>query len=91
MSPERARGDAVDSRSDIFSFGILLYRMITGEPPFEGKDRVSVLAKILEGRHIPVREKTTGIPAELERIIDKCLHKDPNDRYQDTRDLAVDL
>ena len=91
MSPEQARGEKVDTRSDIFSYGILLYRMFTREFPFEGPDRVSVLAKILEAKHTPVRQKNEAIPAELERIIDKCLQKDANDRYQDTRDLVVDL
>jgi len=91
MSPEQARGEAVDSRADIFSYGILLYRMFTGEYPFEGPDKVSILAKILEGRHAPLRQKNEAIPPELERIIDKCLQKHPDDRYQDTRDLVVDL
>jgi serine/threonine protein kinase len=91
MSPEQARGEQVDNRSDIFSLGIMLYKMFGSEYPFEGKDRVSTLAKILEGRQMPVRQKNNAIPAELERIIEKCLQKDPEDRYQDTRDLAVDL
>jgi len=91
MSPEQARGENVDTRSDIFSYGILLYRMLTGEFPFDGKDRVSVIAKILEARHIPIRQKNESLPPELERIIDKCLQKNPDDRYQDTRDLVVDI
>lgn len=91
MSPEQARGEAVDARSDCFSFGILLYRMFAGQAPFDGPDRVTTLARILEGRHIPLRQRNEAVPAELERIVDKCLHKDPNDRYQDTRDLVVDL
>jgi serine/threonine protein kinase/tetratricopeptide (TPR) repeat protein len=91
MSPEQARGEQVDSRSDIFSFGIMLYKMFTSEFPFEGSDKVSTLAKILEARHSPIRQKNPSLPAELERIIDKCLQKNPNDRYQDTRDLVVDL
>ncbi len=91
MSPEQARGGPVDTRSDIFSFGILLYKMFAGVSPFDGSDKVSVLAKILEGRHEPLRLKNESIPPELDRIIDKCLKKDPNDRYQDTRDLMIDL
>lgn len=91
MSPEQARGEAVDSRSDVFSFGILLYRMFAGKSPFEASDRVSVLAKILEGQPAPLRQVNEAAPAELERIVDKCLRKDPNERYQDTRDLVVDL
>lgn len=91
MSPEQARGEKVDTRSDIFSYGILLYKMFTGVFPFDGPDKVSILAKILEAKHTPVRQKNEAIPTELERIIDKCLQKDANDRYQDTRDLVVDL
>ncbi len=91
MSPEQIQSGAVDNRSDIFSFGILLYRMATGSLPFSGDTQVSTLAKILESRPEPPRAKNEHIPGELERIIDKCLQKDPNDRYQDTRDLVVDL
>lgn len=91
MSPEQARGDKVDSRSDIFSFGILLYKMFSGEFPFDGPDRVSTIAKILEAPHEPIRRKEGTLPAELERIVDKCLQKSPDYRYQDTRDLAVDI
>jgi len=91
MSPEQARGETVDTRSDIFSFGIMFYRMLTSDFPFDGSDKVSIMAKILEAKHTPLRQKNESLPAELERIIDKCLQKDPNDRYQDTRDLVVDI
>ena len=91
MSPEQAKGEKVDTRSDIFSFGILLYRMATGEFPFAAPTQVSTLAKILESKHEAPRLKNSGIPLELERIIDKCLQKNQEDRYQDTRDLVVDL
>ncbi|MBD3403531.1 protein kinase [candidate division GN15 bacterium] len=91
MSPEQVRGEKVDNRSDIFSFGILLYQMATGEMPFSGQTQVSTLAKILESQPEPPHTRNADIPAELERIIAKCLQKDPADRYQDTRDLVVDL
>ena len=91
MSPEQAKGESVDTRSDIFSYGILLYRMVTREMPFAGNTNVSTLAKILESQHDAPSTKNKNIPPELERIINKCLRKDPNDRYQDTRDLLVDL
>ncbi len=91
MSPEQVRGEAVDSRSDIFSFGVLLYKMFTGEMPFSGSTQVSILAKILEAQHPPLHTMNKNINPELERIIDKCLQKSPNDRYQDTRDLVIDL
>jgi len=91
MSPEQARGEAVDARSDIFSFGIMMYKIFSGEYPFEGGDRISTIAKILEVKHTPIREKNNTLPPELERVIDKCLQKSPDDRYQDSRDLVVDL
>jgi len=91
MSPEQARGEEVDLRSDIFSFGVLLYKMATGYLPFKDSSPVSTLAKILEARPESPRLKNQNVPTELERIIDKCLQKDPGDRYQDTRDLVVDL
>ncbi|MEW5925170.1 MAG: serine/threonine-protein kinase, partial [Candidatus Zixiibacteriota bacterium] len=91
MSPEQARGETVDSRSDIFSFGILMYRMFTGDFPFDGQEKVSILAKILESKQLPMRERNESLPPELERIVDKCLQKNPNDRYQDTRDLVIDI
>ncbi|MFH1372574.1 MAG: protein kinase [bacterium] len=91
MSPEQARGETIDLRSDIFSFGVLLYHMSTGEFPFAGSTNVSTLAKILEVKQESPRLKNASVPQELERIIEKCLQKSPGDRYQDTRDLVVDL
>lgn len=91
MSPEQVHGKPVDSRSDIFSFGILMYNLFTGAVPFEGQSRVSTMAKILEASYEPATEKCEGMPFKLGRIIDKCLHKKPGDRYQDSRDLVVDL
>ena len=91
MSPEQVRGEKVDTRSDIFSFGILLYRMVTGDLPFAGPTQVETMAKILESSFEPPRQKNESIPSELERIITKCLQKDVEDRYQSSRDLVVDL
>ena len=91
MSPEQARGEKVDSRSDLFSFGVLLYHMVTGEFPFSGTSQVATLAKILESKHESPSTKNQNINPELERIIDKCLQKNPNDRYQSAADLVVDL
>jgi len=91
MSPEQVRGEAVDTRSDIFSFGVLLYRMLTGELPFAGPSQVESMAKILESQQPSPRLKNEAVPPELERILEKCLRKDRDDRYQDTRDLVVDL
>ncbi|MEZ5359340.1 MAG: protein kinase [Candidatus Zixiibacteriota bacterium] len=91
MSPEQIKGEPVDSRCDIFAFGILLYRMATGDSPFESDTNVSTMAKILESQPESPRIKNNQVPPELERIIRKCLQKKPDDRYQDTRDLVVDL
>ena len=91
MSPEQARGENVDTRSDVFSFGILLYRLFTGRFPFDAPDRVSTLAKIIEARQQAPSDFNDQIPPELDRVIEKCLRKDPDERYQDTRDLVVDL
>jgi len=91
MSPEQVRGWAVDSRSDLFSFGIVLYEIITGKPPFSGNSAMDTLSAILRARPEPVFASKLDTPAELLRILDKCLEKEPRDRYQDTRDLVVDL
>ena len=91
MSPEQAQGGLLDTRSDIFSFGILLYRLATGDAPFSGPTQMTVLAKIIEGTHDPARSRNEAVDPELERIIDKCLKKDPADRYQQTQELVEDL
>jgi serine/threonine-protein kinase len=91
MSPEQARGAAVDSRSDIFSFGVMLYEMAAGRCPFRGESPTSTLAKILEAEPEPIDEARPDLPADLVRIIRRCLRKRPDDRYNDTRDLLVAL
>ena len=91
MSPEQAEGKVVDSRSDVFSFGVLLYQMTTGQLPFRGETSTSTLAKILEGEPELPSIARQGLPADLERIIRRCLEKQPADRYNDTRDLVADL
>jgi serine/threonine protein kinase len=91
MSPEQARGGTVDTRSDLFSFGIVLYEIVTGKRPFSGDSAMDTLSAILRARPEPVVDSKPDTPAELQRILDKCLEKEPRDRYQDTRDLVVDL
>ena len=91
MSPEQAEGKNVDSRSDVFSFGVLLYQMTTGQLPFRGDSSTSTLAKILESDPPPLSIAREGLPADLDRIVRRCLEKKPANRYNDTRDLVADL
>ena len=91
MSPEQAEGRKVDGRSDIFSFGAVLYEMVTGRRPFGGESSLSVLAKILNEDPAPPGSLAPGLPAEVERTILRCLRKDPARRYQTMADLKVAL
>jgi eukaryotic-like serine/threonine-protein kinase len=91
MSPEQARGRDVDARSDIFSFGLVLYEMSTGRQAFLGNSSAEWFDGILNRAPVPLSRLNPEAPAELERIIDKCLEKDPGLRYQHAADLRSDL
>jgi eukaryotic-like serine/threonine-protein kinase len=92
MSPEQARGDTVDSRTDIFSFGVLIYEMVTGLRPFNGSNGNEVMASILSDKEPePMARYARDVPAELERIVAKALRKDRDERYQTTKDMQLDL
>jgi predicted Ser/Thr protein kinase len=91
MSPEQAEGKPVDARSDIFSFGMVLYEMVTGRRPFQGDTKMATLSAILHTEPPPVSEAGEGVPRELERIINSCLRKDRNRRLQHMDDIKIVL
>ncbi len=91
MSPEQARGIDVDTRSDIFSFGTVLFEMVAGCRPFDGGSASDIVASILEHEPPPLARYFPNASAELERIILKCLRKDRDERYQTAKDLHLDL
>ncbi|MBA3231454.1 MAG: protein kinase [Acidobacteria bacterium] len=88
MSPEQAKGRRVDARSDIFSFGICLYEMLTGRLPFTGENAMDVIGAILHKEPAPIDE--LEVPLDIRRIVDKCLRKDCEGRYQTAKDLLID-
>ena len=91
MSPEQALGKTVDQRSDIFSFGCILYEASTGKKAFEGDSAIDTLHKIIYSTPAPVTDLNPELPADLQRIIRRCLAKEPEKRYQTIRDAANDL
>ena len=91
MSPEQALGHVVDHRSDIFSLGIVLYRMATGKLPFTGATSQETLARILQAQPEAMARLNYELPPEFERVVRKCLEKDADRRYQSARELQIDL
>jgi serine/threonine protein kinase/Tol biopolymer transport system component len=91
MSPEQARGQVADERSDVFAFGSVLYECITGTQAFDAPSVVERMNQVITAEPAPLAVRAPAAPADLGRIVRKCLAKDPDDRYQTMKELAIDL
>jgi eukaryotic-like serine/threonine-protein kinase len=91
MAPEQIEGHEVDARTDIFAFGIVLYEMVCGRRPFAGDSRASLMAAIVAAEPPPLSSLQPKAPASLDRLIRRCLAKNPDERWQTARDLAAEL
>jgi serine/threonine-protein kinase len=91
MSPEQAEGKRIDARSDIFSFGLLLYEMITGRRAFQGDSTISTLTMLLRDEPRTINDLVGNVPPELEQLVQRCLRKKPEERYQSAHEIAAAL
>ena len=91
MAPEQFEGKEADGRSDLFSFGAMLYEMATGKRPFTGKSQIKVVSAILEDDPQPVSQVRPGLPAAIDHVVRTCLQKIPDERYHSAHDIAVEL
>ncbi|MDX2041891.1 MAG: serine/threonine-protein kinase [Acidobacteriota bacterium] len=91
MSPEQVKGETAEAPSDIFSLGCVLYEMVSGQRPFARRTTAEMIAAILDAEPAPLSGSGNKLPAEIRRVINHCLQKKPDERYQSARDLAFDL
>jgi eukaryotic-like serine/threonine-protein kinase len=91
LSPEQVLGDPLSHRADIFLLGIVLYEMLTGTRPFKEEGGETVFQRIRESKYVPAREMQSQVPSELDRILRRCLQKNPDRRYPDATELIADL
>jgi class 3 adenylate cyclase len=91
MAPEQLTGGPVDARSDLFSFGVVLYWMLTGEKPFSGDTITAITYKVVHTAPLPARQLNPSLPADLDAVLARCLAKNASDRYQNARELIADL
>ena len=91
MSPEQTIGRPIDSRTDIWSLGVVAYEMISGQLPFTGESNATIGSAILHGMPRPLTALRTGVPIELERVVMRALSKNPDDRYQTAKDLLSEV
>lgn len=91
MAPEQFEGKEADARSDIFSFGSILYEMATGKRAFTGKTQIKVVSAILEDDPQPASQVQPGLPPQIDQVVRTCLQKHPEDRYQSAHDIALEL
>jgi Tol biopolymer transport system component/predicted Ser/Thr protein kinase len=91
MAPEQVEGRPADQRSDIFSLGCILYEAVTGRNPFPGNSVIAILHEILYGEPSPIADLEPAAPPDLERVVRRCLAKDPDNRYQSIREVAIEI